>query len=98
MSNIYFGQAFDIETTVDDDLTGATNVRLNSIRDNSVPMPQLVPTVPDAANGKIVYVVENNEFPIGSYSVWPTYTDGNNKPQIGAPFILEVLKPGTIKK
>jgi hypothetical protein len=98
MSNIYFGQVFDIETTVDDNLTGATNLKLNSIRDDdSFVMPQFSPIVTDAANGKMVFVVENNEFPVGSYSVWPTYNDASNKPQIGAPFTLEILVPGTRK-
>lgn len=96
MGKFYEGQAFKIETTIEDDLTNASEVKLNVIRNDNNVLPQLTPTIVDAAAGKVIFINTNNELSTpGDYTIWPTYIDGDDLSQVGEPFNFQVFKQGT---
>jgi hypothetical protein len=95
MEKIYEGQDFPIEVIINDNLTGATNLKLNVKRSEAI-LPQLTPTVVDATQGRIIYLASNNEFNVaGQYTIWVTYTDINGLDQVGQPFVITIFKQGT---
>lgn len=92
---IYVGQDFNINMTIDDNLVGATDLKMMIEDPDGVQITPVNLTVLNAAAGTVFFLSQNNEFNrAGNWIVWAEYTDSNNLDQIGSPQTIKIYKPG----
>ena len=93
---IYLGQDFPITLKINENLTGATNLKLNRENPDGQLASQLNLNVVNAEAGETLFMSLDDEFNmIGEWTVWPTYTNAAGLSRIGNPSKIKINKPGT---
>jgi hypothetical protein len=93
---IYLGQDFPITLKINENLAGATDLKLNREDPQGEAASQLNLTIINEEEGETFFMSTDNEFNmIGPWNVWPTYTNGDGLSRIGKPSQIYIHKPGT---